>query len=104
MPQRNGYRSHRGRSAVARRVLMSAGSTNGMFPQNVAVTTFDGTFIPNAGYFGGSKKGGAAPSGTGFMVPSGRRNLIAANAQRANFLFKFATNPGPSPFGFGPHA
>lgn len=106
MPQRNGYRSHRGRSAIARQVIMSgaAGATNGIFPQNVMVTTFQGQVIRNAGYFGGMKKGGAAPSGTGFMVPSGRRNLIAANAQRPNFLFEFRTNPGPSPFGYGPYA
>lgn len=106
MPQRNGYRSSRGRSAVARKVIMSgaAGATNGIFPQNIVVMTYQGQLIRNAGYFGGVKKGGAAPSGTGFMVPSGRRNLIAANAQRPNFLFEFRTNPGPKPFGFSPYA
>ena len=31
---RNGYRSHNGRSAVARKAMFSAtGNTNGMFPQ-----------------------------------------------------------------------
>ena len=49
MPQRNGYRSHRGRSAVARRVINSGtGATNG-------------TMSP-LGYWGGSKKGGLPPS------------------------------------------
>jgi len=91
MPQRNGYRSSRGRSAVARKIIMSgpAGATNGTYPQNIVVMTHQGQLIRNAGYFGGVKKGGAAPSGTGFMIPSGRRNLIAANAQRPNFFFEF---------------
>jgi hypothetical protein len=101
MPQRNGPRSHRGRSAVARKVLMSAGSSNAIMSQKL-FTASDGTV--HKGYFGGMKKGGSAPSATGFMIPSGRRNLIAAPALKSNFLFRFKTNPGASPYGFGPHA
>ena len=101
MPQRNGPRSHRGRSAVARKVIMSAGSSNGIMSQK---EFFDSDGHVHKGYFGGMKKGGSAPSATGFMIPSGRRNLIAAPALKSNFLFRFKTNPGGSPYGFGPHA
>lgn len=41
-------------------------------------------------YFGGPKKGGAAPSATGFMIPSNPgANYIPAPAQRPNYLFRF---------------
>lgn len=45
-------------------------------------------------YFGGPKKGGAAPSATGFMTASGARaaTTISAPAQRPNFLFRFRQN------------
>ena len=106
---RNQARYHRGRSAVARRVMMTAGSTNGMMPQiecevcnRMGVPT--GEKISPCRYFGGDKKGGAAPSATGFMIPSGRRHMIAAKASRPCYLFKMKTQPGPAPFGFGPHA
>jgi hypothetical protein len=101
MPQRNGPRSHRGRSAVARKVLTSAGSSNGMMSQK-EFTASDGTV--HKGYFGGMKKGGSAPSATGFMIPSGRGNVIATAATKSNFLFRFKTGPGGSPYGYGPHA
>ena len=78
-----------------------AGNTNGIMSQKIFFAS-DGT--AHKGYFGGSKKGGAAPSATGFMTSSGRRNLIAAPALNSNFLFRFKTNPGASPYGFGPHA
>lgn len=97
---RNGYRSHNGRSAVARRALFSAtGETNGMFPQ-VFVTTTTGQRI-RAGYFGGMKKGGSQPNATGFMTPSHSLSAtqVGFSAKRPNYLFIFRTNPGPPPFG-----
>ena len=88
MPQRNGYKSHRGRSAVARRTEFGGASgTNGIMP-SVYVMTTTGERVRTS-YFGGPKKGGAAPSATGFMIASGARNTIATPAQRPNFLFKF---------------
>ena len=103
MPK-NQPRYHRGRSAVARKVLLSAGSTNGMMPQGKLIT-FQGETIGPKRYFGGMKKGGSAPSATGFMRSSGKmRSSISATGTRPNFLFKMKTGPGPSPFGFGPHA
>lgn len=100
MPQRNGPRSNAGRSAIARRVLTngSNGATNGIIPQ-VSVVTLDGKLIKNAGYFGGPKKGGSAPSGTGFMRPSSSLNQISSKSKRPNFLFTYKTSAGPRPFG-----
>lgn len=87
MPQRNGYRSSRGRSAIARRSTFGGPSgTNGIMP-SVMVRTQDGTWV-RTNYFGGMKKGGAAPSATGFMTPSNRGNLLPAPALNANYLFK----------------
>ena len=45
-------------------------------------------------YFGGPKKGGAAPSATGFMVASSSSQAFnaAAPALRPNFLFNFRQN------------
>lgn len=77
---RNGYRSSAGRSAIARRVINSgAGTGNGI--------------IPPDGYGGGIKKGGAQPTATGFMISSGRRNLVATPAKNRDLVFKFFTNP-----------
>ena len=103
MPQRNGPRSNAGRSAIARKVITSGsnGATNGIIPQ-ISVITSDGKLIRNAGYFGGSKKGGSAPSGTGFMRPTSLLNQISSKENRPNFLFNFKTSPGPSPFGNAP--
>lgn len=76
MPQRNGQRSQNGRSAMARRVLFSGpGSTDGLY-----ANTHNG---------GGPKKGGAQPSGTGFMIPFAQRSRIAVPALNKDFLFKF---------------
>lgn len=76
MPERNGQRSRNGRSAVARRVLFSGpGSTDGMY-----TNTKNG---------GGMKKGGAQPSGTGFMISFAQRSQIATPALNPNYLFKF---------------
>ena len=108
MPK-NQPRYHSGRSAVARKVIMSAGSTNGMMPQ-IACHVCDrmgnptGEIISPCRYFGGDKKGGSQPSATGFMIPSGRRNMMAVPAGRPCYLFRMKTEPGPSPYGFGPHA
>ena len=83
MPERNGQRSRNGRSAIARRVLFSGpGSTDGI-----------GTNLNNGG---GMKKGGAQPSGTGFMISFAQRSQIAVPATNANYLFNFRQyyNPG----------
>ena len=89
MPQKNGYKSHRGRSAIARRTEFGGASgTNGIMP-GVYVKTTTGKVVRTS-YFGGPKKGGAAPSATGFMIPSNPgANYIPAPAQRPNFLFRF---------------
>jgi hypothetical protein len=76
MGQKNGQRSMNGRSATARRVLFSGpGSADGLY-----ANTHNG---------GGTKKGGAQPSGTGFMIPFGQRSQIAVPALNKDFLFKF---------------
>ncbi len=93
MPQRNGYKSHRGRSAIARRTEFGGASgTNGIMP-GVYVKTTTGKVVRTS-YFGGPKKGGAAPSATGFMIAPGSRaaTTVAAPAQRPNFLFNFRQN------------
>ena len=93
MPQRNGYKSHRGRSAIARRTEFGGPSgTNGIMP-SVYVMTTDGTLVRTS-YFGGNKKGGSAPSATGFMRANStsQSSQISARAQRPNFLFKFRQN------------
>ena len=73
---RNGQRSRNGRSAMARRVLFSGpGSADGLY-----ANTQNG---------GGTKKGGAQPSATGFMIPFGQRSQIAVPALNANYLVKY---------------
>ena len=82
MPK-NGYRSHRGRSAIARRAINTY-STNGMMWQG-ACRANDGTIVQPCRDFGGPKKGGSRPSGTGFMrarpwqmsVPAVNRNVVS---------------------------
>ncbi len=87
MPQRNGYRSSRGRSAIARRTTFGGPSgTNGIMP-SVLVRTTTGQVV-RTNYFGGMKKGGAAPCGTGFMRPSNSGNQPSAPALLPNYLFK----------------
>ena len=93
MPQRNEYKSHRGRSAVARKTEFGGASgTNGIMPAIYVMTT-TGQKVRTS-YFGGPKKGGAAPSGTGFMTANSTTQAFqpAARAQRPNFLFKFRQN------------
>ena len=90
MPQRNGYKSHRGRSAVARRTEFGGPSgTNGIMP-SVYVMTSAGQRVRTS-YFGGPKKGGSAPSATGFMRAKSTSQSFhtTAPAQRPNFLFNF---------------
>ena len=93
---RNGYKSHRGRSATARSVIMS-GNTNSMMPV-VYVTTTTGLVVRTS-YFGGDKKGGMPPNATGFMTPSGQRAQMAvgkvAPASKPNYLFVFKTAARP---------
>ena len=99
MPQRNGYKSHRGRSAVARRTEFGGASgTNGIMPA-VYVMTTTGKRVRTS-YFGGPKKGGAAPSATGCMRPNST-NQPSASAQRPNFLFNFRQNYGKGYAGLG---
>lgn len=90
MPQRNGYKSHRGRSAVARKTEFGGASgTNGIMP-TVFVKDQNGNMIKTS-YFGGPKKGGAAPSATGFNRV-GNTNQPAAPALNKNYLFNFRQN------------
>ena len=101
MPQRNGYRSQRGRSAVARKVQFGGASgTNGIMP-SVMVKTTTGAMVRTS-YFGGPKKGGAAPSATGFMRPnsSSVSSRASAPASRPNYLFTFTQSFG-KPTGIG---
>ena len=67
---KNGYRSHRGYSAIARRVIMSgaAGSTNAI--------------MSPLGYWGGMKKGGLAPSVP--AMPVGARSLFSGRPPLVN--------------------
>lgn len=99
MPQRNGPRSRRGRSAIARTIMRSAGSNNGALPQK---NVFDqnGQLIRNAMFFGGDKKGGLAPRATGFYVaPSSTDASAGQGNNRPNFLFRMKTQVGLGPRG-----
>ena len=85
---RNTPRSQNGRSAIARKAIFSAtGTTNGMYT--------------NTDNGGGMRKGGAQPSGTGFMIPFGRRHMIEVPALNADFLFNWTPfiNPGRRAYG-----
>ena len=93
---KNGYRSHRGRSAIARSVMMNH-TTNAIMP-SIVVTITTGEKIRTS-YFGGDKKGGIAPNATGNMRSSGMRGQISSGLIRPNFNFVFKTNPGPRPYG-----
>lgn len=96
MTQKNSYRSNRGRSAIARRAIMGAGTDNGFLPQ-VSVTDHKGTLIKNAMFFGGSSKGGLAPSATGFFSTN---NVAASGPKpRPNFNFVMKTQVGFGPRG-----
>jgi len=92
---RNGYRSHRGRAAVARKAMFSAtGKTNGMMPQgttNYVLTNGKKKSITPMRYGGGNKKGGSPPSATGEIRPFAQRNIISAKAKRPNLLFIMKT-------------
>lgn len=99
MPQRNGPRSQRGRSAVARNIMRSAGSNNGTLPQNNVVDQ-NGQTIRNAMFFGGSKKGGLAPRATGFYVaPSSTDAFVGQGNSRPNYFFQMKTQVGMGPRG-----
>ena len=104
MPSRNGYKSHRGRSAIARRAI-NTNSTNGMMPQISCPLTdwrgqqlYDEIGFPivkqNCGYFGGSKKGGSAPNATGFMNPksSSYKPYSSNDKTGRNYLFGVDTS------------
>jgi len=88
MPQRNGYKGNGGRSAVARKVRFGGPSgTNGIMP-SVIVMTQNGPI--RTSYFGGPKKGGAAPSATGFMtVTNPGANYIASPALNPRYVSNY---------------
>jgi hypothetical protein len=100
---RNGYRSHRGRSAIARKAIFSAtGKTDGMMPQGpVTMVLWNGKqrIINPKRWGGGNKKGGAAPSATGQVRPFGKRSTISTGlappASKTNFLFIMKTQWKP---------
>lgn len=101
---RNTYRSSAGRSNIARRVLTTSGSNNGILPQvNVTALLPNGStsLIRNAMFFGGSKKGGLAPNSTGHFVPSNSllSNRSFSTSGRQNFLFTMKTQIGLGPRG-----
>lgn len=99
MPQKNSYRSNRGRSAISRRAIMGAGTENGFLPQR-NVTDHTGKVIQNAMFFGGSSKGGLAPRATGFFVSSNSTNVKGDGPKaRPNFLFVMKTQVGLGPRG-----
>jgi len=100
MPQKNGPRSSRGRSSIARRVTFGGASpTNGIMP-SVEVITSTGKRIKTS-YFGGNKKGGSMASATGQMRPTSLLSRSLPGEGINNYLFMFKTNYGPRPF--GPH-
>tara|TARA_Y100000389_G_scaffold144181_1_gene142509 strand:- start:323 stop:670 length:348 start_codon:yes stop_codon:yes gene_type:complete len=97
MPQRNGPKSHKGRSAIARKVLHSGtGNVNGMMPQR-EVFTLNAGYVSGNTYFGGNKKGGAAPIATGFMRPSGAAKRAGSSGEKPNYLFKWGHLAKPDP-------
>jgi len=101
---RNTYRSGAGRSNIARRVLRSAGSNNGILPQTTVTALLpNGTtrVIKNAMFFGGDKKGGLAPMATGFFIPSSSSvsSRPLATKTRPNYLFEMSTQVGMGPRG-----
>ena len=82
---RNQARSSRGRSAIARRAIMSGtGSGNNFMPQG-AIKTWQGKTIKPKHYFGGNKKGGSAPSATGQM--RGKRSGYIFNSFASKLSF-----------------
>lgn len=100
MPQRNGPRSQRGRSAIARNIMRSAGSNNGTLPQ-VSVVDQNSQTINNAMFFGGSKKAGGQPRATGFYVaPNSTNAFQTPGIPRPNFLFRMKTQLGMGPRGY----
>jgi hypothetical protein len=104
MAPKNGYKSHNGRSAIARKALLSGtGNVNGMMPQR-QIFTINAGYVPGYSYFKGDLKGGAAPTATGFMRPSGAAKRAGSSGEKSNFLFLFKTGAGPSPYGYAPHA
>jgi hypothetical protein len=106
MVQKNGYKSHRGRSGIARKAQFSGpGKVDALQPK-VNVVTQTGEVVTTS-YFGGSKKGGSAPSATGFNRSFASRSVVSPGlaypASRPNYLFIFKTTPGPRPYGNSPH-
>lgn len=77
MVSRNGYKSHRGRSAVARKSQLSGPGKVDALQPHVKVITQTGEVITTS-FFGGSKKGGIAPSATGFNKSFATRAIMSA--------------------------
>ena len=98
---RNGYKSHRGRSAIARNVIMSGASS--------ASTNLSGAYYlwtpsgqkkqKRAGSGGGNIKGGIAPNATGFNTMYWKSARISSGPDPTNYIFK--TNYGYRPLRSG---
>lgn len=105
MTQRNGYKSHKGRSAIARKAQFSGPGKVDALQSKVNVITQTGEVISTTN-FGGCKKGGSAPSATGFNRTFATRSMISPGlsppASNPNYLFVFKTNVGPRPYGNAP--
>lgn len=96
MPSRNGPRSRRGRSAVARTVMFGGATpTNAIMP-TVFVIPYGYKKPIKTNYFGGPIKGGSQPS-VGMSNAAPWRQ--AAGPGLRNYLFIFKTSYGPKPFG-----
>jgi len=101
---KNSYKGNAGRSAIARRAIMAPGTSNGFLPQNpVTALLPNGTtrVVGNAMFFGGDKKGGLPPMGTGFFIASSSSvsTRVFGNNQNSNFLFTMRTQNGVGPRG-----
>ena len=97
MPMRNGYKSHRGRSAVARNVIMS-GASSASTNLSGAYFFLDGS-IKRAGSGGGNIKGGMAPNATGFNTMYWKPARVSSGPDPRNYIFK--TNYGYRPLRSG---
>ena len=95
MPSKNGPRSRRGRSAVARTVMFGGATpTNAIMPK-VLVKPYGYKTPIVTSYFGGPIKDGLQPSvGWASAAPWQQ----AAGAGKKNYLFIFKTGYGPKPF------
>ena len=100
MPMRNGYKSHRGRSAVARNVIMSGSSSASTNLSGAYFMNVDGNTVQKrAGSGGGNIKGGMAPNATGFNTMYWKAASMSSGPDPRNYIFK--TNYGYRPLRSG---